>query len=130
MYHVIATGLDTSQKQLMFIAGSTPDARRQVRVPLAALQDGRLSLRTDLMDAHLYIFHKRTFFKALEARPNYESLRQVVITSMLILMTSVIAFGVMTTQSKDTSSDPNAEVSPVSRGCKACMHDSSVRSSC
>jgi len=71
------TGLDTQQKQLMFIAGSTPEARRQVRVPLAALQDGRLSLRTDLMDAHLYIFHKRTFFKALEARPAYESIRQV-----------------------------------------------------
>jgi len=71
------TGLDTQQKQLTFIAGSTPEARRQVRVPLAALQDGRLSLRTDLMDAHLYIFHKRTFFKALEARPAYESIRQV-----------------------------------------------------
>ena len=73
------TGLDTQQKQLTFIAGSTPEARRQVRVPLAALQDGRLSLRTDLMDAHLYIFHKRTFFQALEARPAYESIRQVII---------------------------------------------------
>ncbi len=75
------TGLDTQQKQLMFIAGSTPEARRQVRVPLAALQDGRLSLRTDLMDAHLYIFHKRTFFKALEARPAYESIKQVKMMS-------------------------------------------------
>lgn len=49
-------------------------------MPLAALQDGRLSLRTDLMDAHLYIFHKHTFFKALEARPAYESIRQVNMT--------------------------------------------------
>lgn len=69
-------GLDAMQKQLLFIAGSTPDARRQVRVPLAAMQDGRLSLRSDLMDTHLYIFHKHTFFKALEARPAYESIRQ------------------------------------------------------
>lgn len=69
-------GLDTAQKQLMFIAGSTPEARRQVRVPLAALQEGQLSLRTDLMDTHLYIFHKRTLCKALEARPTYECIRQ------------------------------------------------------
>ena len=74
----LVTGLDSQQKQLTFIAGSTPEARRQVRVPLAALQDGRLSLRTDLMDAHLYIFHKRTFFKAFEARPAYGSIRQVI----------------------------------------------------
>ena len=73
----VLTGLDTAQKQLMFIAGSTPDARRQVRVPLAALQDGQLSLRTDLMDTHLYIFRKSTLCKALEARPTYESIRQV-----------------------------------------------------
>ena len=70
-------GVDAKQKQLLFIAGSTPDARRQVRVPLAALQEGRLSLRTDLMDAHLYIFHKQTFFKAVQARPSYTSIRQV-----------------------------------------------------
>ncbi|KAA6423077.1 MAG: hypothetical protein FRX49_07065 [Trebouxia sp. A1-2] len=76
-------GLDTQQKQLTFIAGSTPEARRQVRVPLAALQDGRLSLRTDLMDAHLYIFHKHTFFKALEARPAYESIRQDLLPYMV-----------------------------------------------
>lgn len=69
----------------MFIAGSMPESRRQVRVPLAALQNGRLSLRTDLMDAHLYIFHKRTFFKALEARPAYESIRQVTTTALLPL---------------------------------------------
>lgn len=76
-------GLDTQQKQLMFIAGSMPESRRQVRVPLAALQDGRLSLRTDLTDAHLYIFHKRTFFKALEARPAYESIRQDLLPYMV-----------------------------------------------
>lgn len=73
------------QKQLLFIAGSTPDARRQVRVPLAAMQDGRLSLRSDLMDTHLYIFHKHTFFKALEARPAYESIRQVHIHTQFTL---------------------------------------------
>lgn len=76
-------GLDTQQKQLTFIAGSTPEARRQVRVPLAALQDGRLSLCTDLMDAHLYIFHKHTFFKAVEARPAYESIRQDLLPYMV-----------------------------------------------
>ena len=71
------TGVDAVKKQLLFIAGSTPDTRRQVRVPLAAIRDGRLSLRTDLMDAHLYIFHKQTFFKAVQARPSYTSIRQV-----------------------------------------------------
>ena len=73
----ICTGVDASKKQLLFIAGSTPDARRQVKVPLAAMRDGRLSIRTDLMDAHLYIFHKQTFLKAVQARPSYKSIRQV-----------------------------------------------------
>ena len=71
------TGVDSKKKQLLFIAGSTPDARRQIRVPLAALQNGQLSLRTDLMDAHLYIFDKQTFLKAVKARPQYTSIRQV-----------------------------------------------------
>lgn len=71
------TGVDASKKQLLFIAGSTPDARRQVKIPLAAMRDGRLSIRTDLMDAHLYIFHMPTFLKAVQARPSYKSIRQV-----------------------------------------------------
>ncbi|KAL3137832.1 hypothetical protein ABBQ38_005086 [Trebouxia sp. C0009 RCD-2024] len=69
-------GVDSARKQLLFIAGSTPDVRRQIRVPLAAMRDGRLSVRTDLMDAHLYIFHKETFVKAVQARPSYTSIRQ------------------------------------------------------
>lgn len=73
----LCTGVDAARKQLLFMAGSTPDVRRQIRVPLAAMRDGRLSIRTDLMDAHLYIFHKRTFFKAVQARPSYTSIRQV-----------------------------------------------------
>ena len=75
------TGVDATKKQLLFIAGSTPDARRQVKVPLAAMRDGRLSIRTDLMDAHLYIFHKQTFLKAVQARPSYSSIRQVMIAN-------------------------------------------------
>lgn len=76
-YGWCCTGVDASKKQLLFIAGSTPDARRQVKIPLAAMRDGRLSIRTDLMDAHLYIFHKQTFLKAVQARPSYKSIRQV-----------------------------------------------------
>ena len=41
------------------------------------MRDGRLSIRTDLMDAHLYILHKQTFLKAVQARPSYKSIRQV-----------------------------------------------------
>lgn len=80
-YGCVCTGVDATNKQLLFIAGSTPDARRQVKVPLAAMRDGRLSIRTDLMDAHLYIFHKQTFLKALQARPSYTSIRQVMIAA-------------------------------------------------
>ena len=78
-YGCVCTGVDATKKQLLFIAGSTPDARRQVKVSLAAMRDGRLSIRTDLMDAHLYIFHKQTFLRALQARPSYTSIRQVTI---------------------------------------------------
>ena len=76
-YGCVCAGVDAAKKQLLFIAGSTPDARRQVKVPLAAMRDGRLSIRTDLMDAHLYVFHKQTFLKAVHARPSYNSIRQV-----------------------------------------------------
>ena len=62
---------------MLFIAPSR-EAKRQVRVPMSALQRGRLTLRTDLLDVYLYIFSKQTVFSVLEARPNFQSIKQVI----------------------------------------------------
>lgn len=69
-------GLDAEHHQMLFMAPSR-EAKQQVRVPMSALQRGRLTLRTDLLDVYLYIFSKQTVFAVLEARPNCQSIKQV-----------------------------------------------------
>lgn len=78
-------GLDAEHHQLLFIAPSR-EAKRQLRVPMSALQRGRLTLRTDLLDVYLYIFHKQTFFAVLEARPHCQSIKQVRVQARVILL--------------------------------------------
>lgn len=48
------------------------------RLPLPALRRaGALTLRTDLTDAHCYVFDRSALLAALEARPLHSSLKQV-----------------------------------------------------
>jgi hypothetical protein len=51
------------------------------RLPLPALRRaGALTLRTDLTDAHCYVFDRSALLAALEARPLHSSLKQVADT--------------------------------------------------
>lgn len=72
----LLAGVDSEHHQMLFMAPSR-EAKRQVRVPMSALQHGRLTLRTDLVDVYLYIFTKQTVFAVLEARPSCQSIKQV-----------------------------------------------------
>lgn len=70
-------GLDAAGQTLLFFAAS-PDARRDIGLPLPALRRaGAVTLRTDLSDAHCYVFDRVPLLAALEARPAHASLKQV-----------------------------------------------------
>ena len=79
----LSAGVDSEHHQMLFIAPSR-EAKRQVRVPMSALQHGRLTLRTDLVDVYLYIFTKQTVFAVLEARPSCQSIKQVRSTDVTL----------------------------------------------
>jgi len=73
----VPVGLDAAGQTLLFFAAS-PDARRDIGLPLPALRRaGAVTLRTDLSDAHCYVFDRVPLLAALEARPAHASLKQV-----------------------------------------------------
>jgi len=72
-------GLDEAESTLLFFA-SNPDARRDVALPLKALRRaGSVTVRTDLVDAHVYVFSRAALLAALDARPLHTSLKQDVV---------------------------------------------------
>lgn len=71
-------GLDKSQNFVISLAGGA-DARRTVSLPWSAMRRGPVTLRTDLEEAHVYVFHRAALMAALECKPNYGSLKQEVV---------------------------------------------------
>eukprot|EP00775_Hariotina_reticulata_P009395 gene9396-9559_t len=67
-------GIDVS-RQLLLFAASSPEQLRDVKLPMAAIQQaGSLELRTDLVDEHLYVL-SRAALTLLCAQPSLSSLK-------------------------------------------------------
>ncbi len=51
-------GLDLSREELLFYA-SSPEAIRDLKLPLHAVRrNGAMTISSDLVDAHLYVFSR------------------------------------------------------------------------
>ncbi len=61
----------------------SPEARRHIKLPMGALmRQGRLSIRTDLQDNHLYVLD-RSVLATLQAKPSLSDIKQVEATLYL-----------------------------------------------
>ncbi|GAX72742.1 hypothetical protein CEUSTIGMA_g198.t1 [Chlamydomonas eustigma] len=68
-------GLDLNREHLLFYT-SSPDAVRDLKVPLSMIRErGAMTISSDLVDAHLYIFD-RSLLLTLENQGSLNSLRQ------------------------------------------------------
>eukprot|EP00879_Flechtneria_rotunda_P010891 GHRR01011381.1.p1 GENE.GHRR01011381.1~~GHRR01011381.1.p1 ORF type:complete len:515 (+),score=167.39 GHRR01011381.1:92-1636(+) len=67
-------GLDPARQTLLF-AASSPESLRDLKLPLAAVQQaGCIELHSDLQDQHLYVF-SRTALKLLTSQPSLSSIK-------------------------------------------------------
>lgn len=67
-------GVDAS-RQLLLFAASSPEALRDIKLPLAAVSAvGAVDLHTDLLDQHMYVL-SRPALKLLTAKTNLSSLK-------------------------------------------------------
>ena len=64
-------------KQLLFFDTSGEVAKHSLRVPVASLaQEDSLTIQTDLVDQHCYVFDRRAVFKALDAKPTIAAIKE------------------------------------------------------
>ena len=71
------TGLHQGGKQLLFFDTSGEVAKHSIRVPVASLaQEDLLTIQTDLVDQHCYVFDRRAVFKALDAKPTIAAIKE------------------------------------------------------
>ncbi|KAK9828728.1 hypothetical protein WJX72_001741 [[Myrmecia] bisecta] len=102
-------GMDEAQKRLLFFA-SSPEMKSKLRVPLTALkQFGQLTVRTDFVDVHLYVFNLEAMLTALDTRPAISSIKQDLVPHLVRNQFSGLGRQPCA-QSGDSASTPTARV--------------------
>ena len=75
-YLCCCAGLDGQGRRLVFFRPST-EARRNIKLPMGTLlRQGRLTIRTDLQDNHVYAMD-RSVLEVLQSKPSLANIKQV-----------------------------------------------------
>lgn len=112
-------GLSSSGQTIISLAGN-PNAQGTVSLPWNRMQDGGITLRTDLEQAHVYVFNRTALMTTLELKPQYSSLKQEVLPWMVrnqqCFVSRPLADNISSTTTLEGSLSENLDVSKASPG--------------